>query len=246
MRDDQVTYPPLDVPKPVAENVWIVDSGPIRVLGLPLPVRMTVVRLGSGGLLLHSPTTFSFALKSALDEIGPIEHLIAPNTVHWMFVKEWQRHLPEVTTWGAPGLRARAPVQKAGVTIDRDLGVNAPEAWSPDIEQVIVPGAGGFCEVALFHKASRTLILTDLIQNLESDKLPMPQRLLLAAAGSTAPNGRAPAYLRAVVKLGGVPAKKAGARLIALAPDRVLFTHGRWFETDAAGRLKQSLAWLVR
>lgn len=245
MRDDQVTYPPLDVPKPVAENVWIVDSGPIRVLGLPLPVRMTVVRLASGGLLLHSPTQFSFALKSAIDALGPIEHLIAPNTVHWMFVKDWQRHLPEVTTWGAPGLRARGPVQKAGVTIDRDLGANAPEAWSPDIEQVIVPGAGGFREVALFHKASRTLILTDLIQNLEPDKLSLPQRLLFAAAGSTAPNGRAPAYLRAVVKLGGVAAKKAGARLVALAPDRVVFTHGRWFETNGAAQLKRSLAWLV-
>lgn len=245
MRDDQVTYPPLDVPKPVAENVWIVDGGPIRALGLPLPVRMTVVRLAGGGLLLHSPTRFSFALKSALDALGRIEHIIAPNAVHWMFVKEWQRHLPEVTTWGAPGLRARRAVQRAGVTLDRDLGTHAPEAWSPDIEQIIVPGAGGFCEVALFHKASRTLILTDLVQNLEPHKLPMPQRLLLAAAGSTAPDGRAPVHLRAAVKLGGAPAREAGARLVALAPDRVMFTHGRWFDTDGAGRLKRSLRWLT-
>ena len=28
-------YPPLDAPKPVADGVWIVDSGPQRVLGLP-------------------------------------------------------------------------------------------------------------------------------------------------------------------------------------------------------------------
>ena len=28
------TYPPLDVPKPVAESVWVVDGGPQRVFGL--------------------------------------------------------------------------------------------------------------------------------------------------------------------------------------------------------------------
>ena len=53
---EMVTYPPLDVMKPVADGVWIVDSGPLRVLGMPLPVRMTVVRLASGDLWLHSPT----------------------------------------------------------------------------------------------------------------------------------------------------------------------------------------------
>ena len=29
---DDITYPPLDVPKPVADGIWIVDSGPLRVL----------------------------------------------------------------------------------------------------------------------------------------------------------------------------------------------------------------------
>jgi len=31
---DDITYPPLDVPKPVADGVRIVDSGPLRVIGL--------------------------------------------------------------------------------------------------------------------------------------------------------------------------------------------------------------------
>jgi len=39
---DDITYPPLDVPKPVADGIWIVDSGPLRVFGvLGLPIRMT-------------------------------------------------------------------------------------------------------------------------------------------------------------------------------------------------------------
>ena len=45
MSTNQVTYPPLDVLKPVTEDLFIVDSGPLRIMGLPLPVRMTVIRL---------------------------------------------------------------------------------------------------------------------------------------------------------------------------------------------------------
>ena len=56
---DDITYPPLDVPKPVADGVWIVDSGPLRVFGLlGLPIRMTALQLSSGDMLLHSPTRF--------------------------------------------------------------------------------------------------------------------------------------------------------------------------------------------
>ncbi|MEC8179526.1 MAG: hypothetical protein VX072_07665, partial [Pseudomonadota bacterium] len=55
----QVTYPPLDVPKAVADGVWLVNSGPMNVYGMPMPIRMTVIRLASGDLLLHSPTRHS-------------------------------------------------------------------------------------------------------------------------------------------------------------------------------------------
>src|SRR4051812_5586425 len=70
-----VSYPPLDVPKPIAKNLWNVDSGPLRVMGLiPLPVRMTIIRLADGGLLLHSPTRFDFDMARELEQIGPIRH----------------------------------------------------------------------------------------------------------------------------------------------------------------------------
>jgi len=56
-RDDGVIpYSPNDLPKPIAESVWVVDGDPISAMGLKLPVRMTVVRLKDGGLMLHSPT----------------------------------------------------------------------------------------------------------------------------------------------------------------------------------------------
>ena len=72
MSKADVSYSPLDVPKPIAKNLWNVDSGPLRVMGLiPLPVRMTIIRLADGGLLLHSPTRFDFDLARELEKSVP-------------------------------------------------------------------------------------------------------------------------------------------------------------------------------
>jgi hypothetical protein len=239
------TYPPLDVVKPVAEGVFVVDSGPIRVLGLPLPVRMTVIRLGSGDVLLHSPTRFDAGLKREIERQGPIRYLVAPNVAHWTFVQEWQRHCPEAGTFAAPGLRKRAQVKASGLRIDADLGQTPPAAWAGEIAQAVVPGGGGFREVALFHAPSRTLVLTDLVVNLEIGKLPFLMRPAVRLLGAAAPDGRAPAYLRLIVRMRRQEAAAAAERMLAFNPDRVIFSHGAWFERDGAARLRRSLRWLA-
>ncbi len=243
--DGRATYPPLDTPKPFAENVWIVDSSPLGIPGLPLPVRMTVIRLASGDVWLHSPTRFSFDLRAAIDRIGPIRHLVAPNVAHWTFLEQWQAHCPDALTWAAPGLRDRGQVRRSGVRLDTDLGDRAPEAWEGEIDQKVVPGGLGFREVACFHRPSRTLLLTDLVLNLEAAKLPPPARALMRLAGTLAPDGRAPAHLRAVVRLRRRDAALAAAQLVAWAPERVIVTHGAPIERDAAARLRHSLRWLL-
>jgi hypothetical protein len=240
------TYPPLDTLKPVAENVWVVDSGPLKVAGLlPMPVRMTVTRLRSGAMLLHSPTRFDEGLRAAVAAQGPIRHIVAPNAVHWSFVADWQRACPDAVTWAAPGLRERSAVKKAAVRLDRDLGEAAPPEWEGAIETVTVPGGGGFREVCLLHGPSRTLVLTDLVINLEPEKLPAAMRLYAKLVGMTAPNGRTPVYVRLLIRAGGQAAREAARKLVDWAPERVLFAHGRPFDRDATAALRRSLDWLL-
>ncbi len=240
------TYPPLDTPKLVAEAVWIVDSGPLRALGMPLPVRMTVIRLADGTLLLHSPTRYTDGLRHELEGLGRIRHLVAPNAAHWTFVKAWQENCPDTVTWAAPGLRRRRQVRKSGVRLDRDLPDTAPPEWSGEIEQVIVPGGAGFREVAFFHKFTRTLVLTDLVLNIEPAKMPLATRAFIRLVGAAAPQGRAPIYLRLVVLLHRHDAALAASRMLAWHPQRVIFTHGRWFAHEGGAALRKSLAWLVK
>jgi hypothetical protein len=240
----KTVYEPLDTPKPVADNIWVVDSGPMHVAGMPLPVRMTVIKLADGALILHSPTQFSFALKEKLDALGRIAHLVAPNTAHWSFMREWQQHLPEAQCWAVPGLSARPVVQKSGLRIDKVLADGVSDAWGEEIEIVLIRGKG-LVEADLFHRPSRTLVLTDLIVNLEPDKLPLPMRLGGKLVGVLAPEGKAPVYARGLVKAGGDQAARAAARLVALEPERVIFAHGRWHDHDGSAHLKRSLDWLL-
>jgi hypothetical protein len=242
---DPATYPPLDTPKPVADGVWIVDSGPVRVMGMPLPVRMTAIRLGNGDLWLHSPTRYDDSLRAELERHGRIRHLVVPNMAHWMFAREWQERCPDVVTWAAPGVRERKQVKKSGLRIDRDLGDAAPAEWSDVMEHVVVPGGAGFREIDVFHRPSRTLVLTDLVLNLEPEKLPRLMRPLARLNGVLAPNGKPPIYLRLVIRAKRREATDAAARLVALAPERVIFSHGRPFDRDGAAALRRSLAWLL-
>ncbi|MGJ4942050.1 SDR family oxidoreductase [Bradyrhizobium sp. HKCCYLS1011] len=231
--------------KPVAEGVWIVDAGRIHAAGLPLPVRMTVIRLKSGDLLLHSPTQYSDDLRRELERLGPIKYLVAPNIAHWMFLPEWQAALPIAKLFAAPGLAERAQVRRSGLRIDHELGERSPDEWAEDIELVLVSTLL-FSEVELFHKPSRTLVLTDLVQNLAPEGLSPLSRAAASLLGITAPNGKAPAYLRLLLRLGGRPVETAVSRLIELAPERVIFAHGRWFESGGTEQLRRSLAWLRR
>lgn len=239
----RIGYPPLDTPKPIGEGIWIVDSGPLKTGGMVLPVRMTIIRLSNGELLVHSPIRLTVALAEEVRALGRVAHLIAPSIGHWTFVAEWQRAFPETRTWGVPGLRHRRQVRNSAVRIDADLGDSAPEDWAGEVRQGLVSGGAGFTEAYFFHTQSRTLVLTDLVDNLEPGKLPRMTAALVRLAGAT--DGKTPVHVRLAVRAGGERARKAIQAMLALEPERVVFAHGRWFEESGSERLARAFDWLV-
>ena len=131
MITDDAAYPPLNIPKAIAEGVWIIDAKPIRAMNvMVVPLRMTIFKLGNGDLLIYSPTHYRETLRAAIEKLGPIKHLVAPSTGHWMFVKEWQEKCAEAKTWAVPelgkpkgGTRCRHPLRRpARPAATRGLG----------------------------------------------------------------------------------------------------------------------------
>ena len=169
-------YEPINVYKPVAPNIGIVD-GPFEYLTvggvkmpLPFTTRMTVVRLSNGDLFLHSPIKFDGRLANELLGLGAVRHLVSPNQFHYAHIGEWAKAFPNAVSWASPRVRKRARARHVDVDFTRDLGASPPEEWGRDIDQTLFPG-GYFKEFIFFHKTSKTLILTDTIINIELDKV---------------------------------------------------------------------------
>jgi hypothetical protein len=68
--------------------------------------------------------------------------------------------------------------------------------WAGTIDQLVVSG-GILSEIVFFHRPSRTLVLTDLIENFELSRIRSPWlRALLRIGGVVDPDGKSPLDMR--------------------------------------------------
>ena len=238
-------YVPLNVLKPLAEDIWIVD-GPVLHWGYgipvtwPFPTRMTVIRLPDGGIWLHSPTYPDERLVEEIAAIGPVSHIVSPNLIHHVSIAPWASRFPAVRTWASPGVRKRS-----GLAFTDDLADSPPPEWAEVIDQRIARGSSVLNEVVFFHVPSRTLILADLIENFEEERLHgWLARLMYRLIGVMAPHGRAPRDLRATFRGHHDRLRPAVDWMIDCDPERIIIAHGKWFETGGAAELRRAFDWV--
>ncbi len=238
-----MTYPPLDTLKPVAPDVWIVD-GPTISFGLGLfklqhPTRMTVLRLKDGSLLLHSPTAHTPDLQKEIDALGTVRWIVGPNRVHYWWIPDWHAAYPKAEVWLAPRIREQAGKRIAFSAEELDSTTTYP--WASDIDTLPISRSGFMTEYEFFHRASKTLVLTDLIENFELEKVASrSMRFFLRVAGAT---GETPRDLRLFSSR--APLKRAVETMIAWEPERIILAHGRWYATGAVAELRRVFRWLL-
>jgi hypothetical protein len=144
------------------EDVWTAPA-PLTMLGLHLGTRMTVVRLPSGGLWVHSPIGLDEDGHETLRSLGPVEHVVSPNLYHHLFVGPMTDAHEDAVVHARPGLRKKRP----DLRIDADLDGTAPDAWGGVLRPVHIGGTM-LDEVVFFHAPSRLLISCDLVENFTS------------------------------------------------------------------------------
>jgi hypothetical protein len=149
---------------------------------------------------------------------------------------------PDALAWASPGVRERG--QGAAIVFDCDLGAQAPEEWRDALQQAVISGSF-MKEVVFFHEASRTLILTDAIENFELDKIKPPLRWLMRAAGAYHPHGQMPVDLRATFLPRRKEVRAAAERMIAWAPGRVVLSHGRMIDENPIAALRYAFRWAL-
>ncbi len=238
-------YEPINRLKPVADDLWIVDGPEVRMryfgLRLPFTTRMTLVRLPDGRLWVHSPTDLTADLRRDVQALGPVGFLISPNRLHTTWLAAWRRAWPEAVT---AGVAADPAWDGTRLDVDVDLGGAGPFPWRATIAQLLVPG-DMFSETVFFHIPSRSLILTDLIENFERDRITCRWlRWLLRLTGPLDPHGTAPPDMRLTFRRHRPALRAALARMRGWAPERILLAHGKWYPTNGTAELERAFRWV--
>jgi hypothetical protein len=170
MQEGQPLY---QVNEYVKDQIWLIEY-PVRYAGLNLFGRTTIIKLESGDLIVHDPCKIDGQLKKTMDAIGRVKYLIAPGYYHHLFVSYFQKEYLNAETYLCPGLERKRP----DIAFEWILGNKPDYRWGNALDQVLVQGTKYIWEVAFFHRASKTLILVDLLENI-GDDFQHPTSLLL-------------------------------------------------------------------
>ncbi len=64
-------YEPLNTPKPVADDIWVIDGPAIRFYGMPFSTRATLIRLEIFSVWLKGhPSSWARILTASQKEVG--------------------------------------------------------------------------------------------------------------------------------------------------------------------------------
>ncbi|WP_224240774.1 DUF4336 domain-containing protein [Hyalangium gracile] len=219
------------------ENLWVAEQ-PLKFLGLEVGARMTIVRLADGALWVHSPLRLTPERRQAVEALGPVRFLVAPNTFHHLFIGEWMAAWPEARAYASPSLiEKRKDLSFHGV-----LSEKAPSEWAGQVEVLPWSGAPSLGEIVFFHHASRTLVLTDSLHNLASDAPAFTRFSFRLLGGRT---GRPSTWLiDRLINRDRKAARRTVDTILQWDIQRVIVAHGNVVEHDAARAFREAYAWL--
>jgi len=220
-------------------SLYVADGPAVSFLGFPYPTRMAAVKLSDGSAWVWSPIALTPELERAVDSIGPVCHIVSPNKIHHLFLKEWVERWPDARLHAPPGLARRKPELR----FDAELDDEADPAWAADIDQTIFRGSIAMEEVAFFHRPSRTAIFCDLVQRHDPAQMKGLKGMLMRLDGLVGERGSTPREWRASF-VRRRPARAARARVLAWEAERLVIAHGACAQENATQILARALAWI--
>lgn len=217
---------------PIAENLWC-KTYPLKMLGLELGRRVTIVRLSSGKLVIHSTAPFTAGDVAEVRALGQPGWILDAILRHDTFAAQGHAAFPDVPFLAPRGF---PDVVKF---ITRPI-VPPPAEWNGELEVIELDGMREARETVFFHHASRTLIVADLMFHFPEHG-PWWKEFMLkagAVAGEHDP-GMPRSFKHAISDREAL--KRSLARVMAWDFDRVIVGHGEIVERDGKAQMSAML-----
>lgn len=230
--------------EPLGPDLWFADGQVVSFKGIDYPTRMVIVRLADGGLWLWSPIAWTAAIEQEICALGSIRHIVSPNRLHYLFLREWQAAFPDAGLWANAATIARCQELR----VRGALADEVPAAWQGQIEQYYFPNSLLMDELIFFHRASRTAIIADLSQNFSEAFLkrhwPCWMRPVARLSKMVEGWGYPPIDYRISFRDRASARPKIRA-LIENHPAHVVVAHGEVVRSDGEAFLRRAFAWLL-
>lgn len=224
----------------IDNDIWIVDGDSVPWFGFPYTTRMTIVRLKGGKLWVHSPGKIVDEMMDEINALGQVSYLVSPNKIHHLFIGDWIKAYPKALSYASPGLKEK----RTDISFDNDL-TDAPEQeWQDEIDQLIFKGSSAMEEVVFFHKKSKTLVLTDLIENFHPEYFSGYKKLIAKMTGIISPHGKTPIDWRFTFMFGKAKARESLLKMLAWQPEKIIISHGECILDNAFDFLDKSFKWV--
>lgn len=227
--------------QPFGQAIWTMDGDDVHMFGvLPFTTRMIVIRLASGGLWVHSPVAPTSERRRAIDALGPVEHLVAPNKIHSLGIEPWKAHYPSAKVWASPAFSQRHP----DIAIDEALATGAETSWSGEIDHCVIEGHAVLDEVVFLHKPSKTLIITDLIQKHDAASETWFWRGVKRLNGIWGKSGGVPRDVKLSIRDRAAFRRSLG-RVLDWDFDNLTVAHGHCLQGGAKEDVARAFGWIV-
>lgn len=224
---------------PLGENIWIAEGPVVSFFGFAYPTRMAVIRLANGDLFIWSPIALTPELKGEVEARGPVKDIVSPNKLHHLFLPAWHAAFPQARLYASPGLVRR----RRDIPFHGELG-NTPEpAWAADIDQVLMAGSFAMTEIVFFHRASRTALFADLIENFRPNWFRGWRGVVARLDGIVMPSAGAPREWR-LTFWNRKAARASLDRILAWDAKQVVMAHGEIVREHGAAFIRNSFRWL--
>ncbi len=216
--------------KQLAENLWLLRY-PLTLLGADLNRNVTVMRLGSGELVIHSTGPFTPGDVVAISALGRPRWIMDVMARHDTFAKEGRAAFPEATYLAPEGFSEAVGFATQPLT-------NQPE-WGGEIEVMLLEGVPSMKEHVVLHRPSRTLIVADLMFDFGADAPTWTHALMFVAVGAKHDPGMARSMRLTVKDKAALQASLA--RMMTWDFDRLIVGHGDEIDTGAKARVQDAL-----